>query len=650
MFAACSKDTTEDINLSDKCLQYDTLYVFIEDGDSRTFLDKNYHTAWRSYDNISVFNKTNINRKWTFNGKSGDRCGTFSTHYSDDLPTTNKVVALYPYDPLCTVNGYMISTTIPSEQRNKHSDEPDSPYSLYTHSFGDGGDIMVAVSDDNNLQFKHIFGWIKLSITYDTGQEAPQFITFSGNNNEKLTGNITIDTSTQKVYMKGNNTSTITLYPGYCPTSPAVYYIAIIPQTFKKGITVTAHFNDGSVFEKSTNKTIKIERNHIVPMSITSICDPVQEYLEIQYVSSDKRTICNINENEEINNYNSWWWASVISNTYDTKNNIGTLVIPKESSIGFYAFYDCDNLKSIIIPDGITLIESCAFESCNGLTSVTLPNSITEIGGNAFYNCNSLKNINIPNSVTTIWNYAFFGCKSLKSITIPDSVNCIKDNAFRKCSNLENVTVIGNGRTIIEWSAFQDCSNLTNITIGTGVAEIHGGAFQNCSSLRRINIPNSITSISSEMFKGCKRLQNITIPNSITSIEESAFKDCGCLTSITIPNSVKTIGKSAFYGCLNLTNVTIPDSVTSIGDWAFYNCNQLTSVTIGKSITSIELSTFYCCNNLETIYCKPATPPILHSDMPVSVKKIYVPMESVDAYKSATIWNRKANTIEGYNF
>ncbi|MBO5902393.1 MAG: leucine-rich repeat protein [Tidjanibacter sp.] len=90
------------------------------------------------------------------------------------------------------------------------------------------------------------------------------------------------------------------------------------------------------------------------------------------------------------------------------------------------------------------------------------------------------------------------------------------------------------------------------------------------------------------------------------------------------------MGNYAFYGCTSLTSVTIGDSVTSIGDWAFFYCTSLTSV-----------------------YCKPTTPPEGDDDMfsyNASGRKIYVPMASVSAYKSAPGWSDYAADIVGYDF
>ena len=77
------------------------------------------------------------------------------------------------------------------------------------------------------------------------------------------------------------------------------------------------------------------------------------------------------------------------------------------ASIGWRAFYGCESLTSITIPNSVTSIGYWAFYKCSGLTSITIPNSVTSIGDWAFSNCSSLKSIKIPKALTNIGPNAF---------------------------------------------------------------------------------------------------------------------------------------------------------------------------------------------------------------------------------------------------
>ena len=145
------------------------------------------------------------------------------------------------------------------------------------------------------------------------------------------------------------------------------------------------------------------------------------------------------------------------------------------------------------------------------------------------------------------------------------------------------------------------------------------------------------------------KLESATISNSVTTIEDSAFDYCTSLTSITIPSGVTSIGQRTFNNCRSFTSVTIPDSVISIGYRAFYNCFSLSACTIGNGVISISGQAFFNCSSLSSITVNAATPPELENanafnntnDCP-----IYVPAESLEAYKSATNWSTYASRIQ----
>ena len=298
------------------------------------------------------------------------------------------------------------------------------------------------------------------------------------------------------------------------------------------------------------------------------------------------------------------------------------------------AFWNCETLTSVTIPNSVISIGKSVFERCRDLTSITVE------AGNAIYdsrnNCNAIietesntlicgcMTTTIPNSVTSIGDYAFAGCLGLTSITIPNSVTSIGNFAFQS-------------------------SSLTSITITNSVTSIGKGAF-NASSIVSITIPNSVTSIEYGTFHSCIKLGSITIPNSVKKIEAMAFYGCRDLTSITIPNSVTSIEEMAFAGCYNLKSITIPNSVYNIGDQVFSSCSALTSITIPKSVNSIGWYAFNGCSNLISITCEAITPPNCISGEKYrtfyNVNRsipIYVPANSVDAYKKANDWKDFTN-------
>ena len=356
--------------------------------------------------------------------------------------------------------------------------------------------------------------------------------------------------------------------------------------------------------------------------------------------------------------------AKIISNTYDNGKGIIKFDAPV-TSIGEKAFYNCYDLKSVTIPDGVTSIGANAFDYCTNLTSITIPDSVTSIGANAFKNCSKLTSVIIPNRVTSIREATFAFCGSLKSVTIPDGVTSIGNRAFTSCRSLASVTIPNKVTSIGEY-AFNYCIKLTNITIPNSVTSIGQGALYDCTceliidskTLVEKDYTTSNYPTRDDGWLYGNKSTKITIGKNVTKIGNLAFLGCSSLASVTIGNRVTSIGNSAFRNCSNLTSVTIPDGVTSISDEVFSGCSSLTSITIPNNVASIGHKTFYNCTRLKSVYCKPTTPPTAGNSIFWYSEngswlihcKIYVPTASVSTYKNASGWSTYASDIVGYDF
>ena len=246
----------------------------------------------------------------------------------------------------------------------------------------------------------------------------------------------------------------------------------------------------------------------------------------------------------------------------------------------------------------------------------------------------------------------------------------------KSCLPMELGTYDGWGANLTS-NTYED--GVGRLKFDANVTSIPSEAFKENDLLRYIKMPNTIISIGSSAFYGCSSLTSVTIPDSVTAIEDYAFEYCTSLpvidgiryadtclveavdetrTSYSIKPGTRFIGSSAFYGCSSLTSVTIPDSVTAIGYYAFSWCSSLTSITIPDSVTSIASGAFEYCTSLKEVYCKPTTPPTALAKYGywgafydnASGRKIYVPRNSVSAYKTAKNWSNYADYIVGYDF
>ena len=306
------------------------------------------------------------------------------------------------------------------------------------------------------------------------------------------------------------------------------------------------------------------------------------------------------------------------------------------TAIAAEAFWHCDDLTGITIPEGVTSIVKQAFRGCTNLTSVSLPESLETIDEQAFEYCYGLESITIPAGVSSISGYTFYNCTSLTSVIISEGVTAIDTNAFSECTALTGIT-IPNSVTSVAGTAFTGCSSLTSISVGSGhtsfssangdlynkegttlliyapgkqasafevastVTSIGDYAFSNCANLVSITLPSSVTSIGSNAFSYCTSLTSITIPSGVTSVGNSAFWGCTSLATVTIENGVSSIEDNAFRECTALASIMIPESVTSIGYLSFYKCTSLASVSLSANITSIGRNAFEKCSSLESI-------------------------------------------------
>ena len=307
---------------------------------------------------------------------------------------------------------------------------------------------------------------------------------------------------------------------------------------------------------------------------------------------------------------------------------------------------------------------------------------VVMIGQSAFYRCDSIRIVVIPNTVTVIGRAAFARCGMLESVFVPASVELINDGAFCDSPSLVNICVSvdnnnycdidGNlyskdGRTLIQY-AEGNCD--TTLYIQDGVTKIGYGAVAYVENLVSVVIPDGVEYIDTYAFLDCTSLASVTIPKSVISIGEGAFAyntmladvyyggsneewnniffgrdndyliyanihcndvvvewhsrgldfvsngDGTCYVSgigyctdvdIAIPRIspegelVVGIGDSAFAWCESINSVIIPESVTYIGENAFWSCNNMTVVIIPESVTSIGKSAFLWCHSLESI-------------------------------------------------
>ena len=151
------------------------------------------------------------------------------------------------------------------------------------------------------------------------------------------------------------------------------------------------------------------------------------------------------------------------------------------------------NIRSVTIPQSVTSIGDYAFTDCEELNSLTIKDAATSIGNSAFAECYKLTTLSLGEKITTIGKYAFSECHKLDNVTIPPSVTSIGNSAFRRCYALTTLSLGENIETIGKY-AFEECRALTNVTIPEKVKTIEPYTFGWCLSLKYITLPAGLTS------------------------------------------------------------------------------------------------------------------------------------------------------------
>ena len=179
----------------------------------------------------------------------------------------------------------------------------------------------------------------------------------------------------------------------------------------------------------------------------------------------------------------------------------------------------------------------------------------------------------------------------------------------------------------------------------TFTAQDFNNVFSQCL-MTSLYLPNMLLAMTM-CAPHCVNLKHVYLPDGIRSMT-SCFPSCDSLKTIYLPDTLITLGEDCFTDNDGLEKITIPNSVTSIGNRCFYASRKLRSVEIGSGVQYIRDFAFSTCQELTSLKICAATPPQLGSDVFLNSDNciIYVPSDSLNAYKSATNWSALASRIQ----
>ena len=291
------------------------------------------------------------------------------------------------------------------------------------------------------------------------------------------------------------------------------------------------------------------------------------------------------------------------------------------------------DIKSVYIPNSITVIGESAFADCKQLVTVEFRKTRCRIEKRAFYGCSSLKKIELP-AMTYLQAYTFAGCTSLEEVILPEELNQVRSDAFDGCVRLKSIQ-LPKAVTMIGTRAFRGCTSLQEITLGGKITTVSADAFAGCTDLKDIyceaefmptwpldwnrdcNATVHWVNGPFEAPEGSQGLAYRRRPYDGDLDYEYGMFVCAmgnCTdTHVKVPEwysgmPVFGIDSDAFWGEYRFTAFDLPQNLRVIYGRAFENCTALSYIVIPEKVFFVGEDVFNGCTALEAVYCEAEAP------------------------------------------
>lgn len=295
--------------------------------------------------------------------------------------------------------------------------------------------------------------------------------------------------------------------------------------------------------------------------------------------------------------------------------------------------------ETLVIPEKvgdveITCVSSESFAGLEDLREVILPHSIRIIERGAFQDCRNLQSIQMPQNVS-VQEDAFSGTGVLE--TDSRGVSYVGTALVKADTSLQGEYCVREGTCSITERAFYQCADLTSVRLPEGISRLERGTFKNCIALSKVHLPDSLqfiafdslenTEIANRFWEGdepalyidhwliCykpdfsgelsirpgtigiadsfstsmenRELSRIHIPQGMRYLGMGCFERCHNITQLELPEGIEDIGQSALRGCTGLTQVVFPQSLKTLDIWNIMHCDKIEKVTFLNAETDI---------------------------------------------------------------
>lgn len=260
-------------------------------------------------------------------------------------------------------------------------------------------------------------------------------------------------------------------------------------------------------------------------------------------------------------------------------------------------WYDYRNqIKHIVVEEGITSVGAGAFMGLTQLETVTLPEGLELIANEAF-SATPLSAISLPQSLKRIDEYAFRDTR-LTRVDLGPNVESVT-MAFALVPTLETITVSADNPWLTSVDgALYDKEVTTLIVYPSAAAEV--------------SLPATVTTIGSAAFYG-SRLTEIVIPDNVTTLGDDVFNNAQMLRRVVLPANLRVVPNTAFCNCYSLEEVVFNKALRNVESWAFYCCYPLRSITLHSNVKRLGDYAFQMCSSMSEITCLAQQAPAIAS-------------------------------------
>lgn len=361
--------------------------------------------------------------------------------------------------------------------------------------------------------------------------------------------------------------------------------------------------------------------------------------------------------------------------------------------IGDSAFYECENLQEVILPETVTQIGVMAFYCCSNMERINLLNTVRYIGASAFSGCEKLKSVSIPDSLRYFSDYLFEGCKALKEIVIPPNIKDIGEE-FIAYSGVERC-IIEDGEDVLSmrgaYVATMDTSAVCGSFSKSHIKYLYLGRnfyskqylftggyyrktpFLGVESIEEVVVGKYVTELPINTFVGVGRyieyeyypflpnLAKVKILDSDNGLRfvkkwgkyENDFRN---VKSAVIERNIRydeSDGYDAFFCDGTIEDVELSKNFTTVYKEMFSFCKKLKTVKLGDNVTTILDKAFERTDNLMKIILTTEQPPVFEgspgfTNYQYLNAEVLVPDGSLQLYKAADCWKKFWN-IKGFS-